>query len=215
MQFRRWNIQFRLNIKKTFKVLFETPYVIKLNDSPTKGLLIDTYLALPNPFLLDKYRDVTFIADPKKHFTRVMVARHWPREPKEDHMQILLSYLIPYREYTFRGEREYPPGNFKIIETGTCRIFDVFVQNYFFVFILSFQKSIGFLNPISKGATYALYLDLDKMHDMSTIAIKRWNVEHIFLRLQKLMNKLPNYEYNKEKIKLNASNSIPLLYTLR
>ncbi len=197
---------------KTFKVYLEGEYIIKLNNSPTKGLLIDTYLPLPNPFYFHKLTNnatQTIIANPNHIYYRVMVARHWPKTIREDHMQILLPYSIPYREYIFKGPRDIPPGDFKIIERGTFRIFDLFIQGYFFVYIIGFQRKIGLLNSVAKGSTYALYFDKGKIFETSTMRLKQWNIEPVFMRLQKIKIGLPNYEYFDKKVQVTNADFVP------
>ncbi len=203
---------FKLDQTKTFNVYLEAEYVIKYNDSPTKGLLIDTYIPLPNPYVFQQYmkKEITYICQPNKIYYRVMIARHWPKTVREDHMQILLPYIIPYQEYRFKGIRDIPPGNFTIVERGTFRIFDLFIQGFFFVYIIGFQRKIGTLNNIARGSTYALYLDRDKLFDMSTIKLKQWNVEPIYLRMQKIKTGLPIYKYFDKQQLLTNRHFAPL-----
>ena len=203
---------FKLDPNKVFNVYLEADYIIKYNNSPTKGFLIDTYIPLPNPFIFNQYmkEHTTLICHPNRIYYRVMVARHWPKNIREDHMQILIPYTIPYSEYMFKGERDIPPGDFTIVERGTFRIFDLFIQGYFFVYIIGFQRTIGNLNNIAKGSTYALYLDRNKLFEMSTIRIKQWNVEPVYLRMQKIKVGLPNYKAFDKTVILTNKDFVPL-----
>jgi hypothetical protein len=86
----------------------------------------------------------------------------------------------------------------------------LFIQGYFFVYIIGFQRTIGNLNNIAKGSTYALYLDRDKVFEMSTIRIKQWNIEPTFLRMQKIKVGLPNYKAFDKTVTLTNKDFVPL-----
>jgi len=191
----------------TFTPLIVAPYVIKRNIHPKRGNLIDVYIPYPNPFLLDRYKkdiglgkDFTLVNLSVKSIVREyripyrpLVARHWPKNINEDRMLILLKYPVSDREVFFRGQRNNPPGNFKIIETGLFYVLDIYVQNLFFVFLVGFQRKVGL--SFAKGSTYIWFPDLERVSGMSAFDYRTMFGIHLFLRNLRVLHRLPKIEY--------------------
>lgn len=199
-KYTEFRIKFDYN--KEYIPILKSDYVIKLNDHPKKGKLIDLYLPLPNPFYIEKYliephkkENITFNYNTDKFFTRVFVARHWPKRTNEEHMLILLPYKIHPEEKYFKGERlSHPIGNWSILERGDMYLLSFYHYAYIFFYIVYLKRKIGIL-PFGRGSVYAIYLDFKQ--EFSTSNIKQWTKEPLFLRNQRIYTGQPNIKINK------------------
>lgn len=195
------NIKIKFDHNKTYTPLLKTDYIIKINEHPKKGNLIDLYTALPNPILINKVfteKDVTYIYNSDRFGCKVFVGRHWPKQINEEHMLILLPYNIDVREKYFKGERlTHPIGNYKIVEKGDLYLLSFFKQAHMFIFIVYLQRKLGIL-PISQGSVYAIYLDITK--EFSTSNILKWVREPLYLRNQRIYTGKPKLDIKTTKM---------------
>lgn len=169
---RHLNIRFNFNNKKLYIPLFRSFYTIKLNYHPQRGLLIDLHMALPSPLLANRFLSLgkTFYFDDRQALYRVLVCRHWPKSLHEDRMMIITQYVVPFTELKFKGERDYPPGNWKIAETGYVYLLDLYVKQPMIVYILYFERHSGLIPLlINQGSVYALYYDFVKERNFRSL----------------------------------------------
>lgn len=192
-------VEFKIKFdhSKEYVPIIKSDYVLKINNHPKKGLLIDFYLPLPNPYFIEKVfsKNVTYFYDTTKLYTKVFVARHWPKKVNEEHMLVLLPYIIDNKEKIFQGERlTYPIGNYKIVEKGEMYLLSFFKKSHMFFYIIYLQRKVGIL-PLSQGSVYAIYLDV--LHEYNTSNIMKWVDEPLFLRNQRIFTGKPKIKINK------------------
>lgn len=192
-------VEFKIKFdsSKEYIPILKSDYVLKINNNPKKGLLIDLYMPLPNPYFIDKIfnKNVTYFYNTTKLYTKVFVARHWPKKVNEEHMLILLPYIIDNKEKLFQGERlTHPIGNYKIVEKGEMYLLSFFKRSHMFFYIIYLQRKIGIL-PLSQGSVYAIYLDI--LQPFSTSNIMRWTKEPLYLRNQRIFTGKPKIKINE------------------
>lgn len=205
---RHVKLRIKFNSEKVYFPILKSPYVIKINQHPKHGQLIDLYLHLPNPYFVNKWYHSfnTYYLNEYRSFYRVLVCRHWPRIINEDRMMIFTKYIVPYRELRFRGPREYPPGNWKIVEYGTVYILDIYVRGFFVIYILYFERQSGILPAaINQGSVYALYFDFLKESDRTKI---RKFDDDMYFRFQRIFRGKPKIEI-KNEVEIPVSRFVP------
>jgi len=192
--------------RDSFTPMIVAPYVIKRNMHPKKGLLIDLYIPYPNPFFLFALKkqglgsEFTLYSESVRQVVRQfhipyrpLVCRHWPKMLFEDRMLIVTRYAVSDREVAFRGSRSNPPGNFKILEYGLFYVFDVYMQNLFFIMLVGFQRRLGL--SFAKGSSYVWIPDLERISGMSAFEYKTMFDTDLFLRNIRVLDRLPKIEY--------------------
>jgi len=193
---------------RTFVPILVAPYVIKRNDHPKKGKLIDVYVPYPNPFLLVEYKkryglgiqwtlynnSVKDIVRLHKIPYRPLTCRHWPKTIQEERMLILLKHAVSDKEVFFKGVRNQPPGKFTILETGLFYVLDVYVRNYFFILLVAFQRRLGL--SFAKGSTYIWFPDLEQLHGVQVTYYRTMYGIHLYLRNMRVLNGLPQLQFH-------------------
>ena len=208
---RSLKLRITFNNKKIYIPYFRSIYTIKFNRHPTKGLLIDLYLQLPNLAFIPRlfHYGTTYYFNERQTLFRVLVCRHWPKQLNEDRTIIITKHIVPFTELRFKGEREYPPGNWSILETGYVYLLDYYVKKPLVVYILYFERQGGILPArINKGSVYALYFDFVKSRDFA--GLLRFDDDYYF-RFQRIYTGKPLMELKNLSL-LQPKMQVPYFY---